>query len=168
MVDEGTGQRWVFEHSPFGVHYLFVCFFSRSSNGSRRNWRTSLGMASKWWVQINKAHCLAITSSPIHHFIQVGTNTPTITGYFEVEVGGQVVHSKKVTWSCSLVPMLIFSLHAWYKLVKAVSVVGLACMFWLKLISVQNGDGFVDTKAKLDKVVQAVKARLAWASTFKL
>ena len=49
----------------------------------------------------------------------VGTNTPTITGYFEVEVGGQVVHSKK------------------------------------------NGDGFVDTKAKLDKVVQAVKARLA-------
>lgn len=29
--------------------------------------------------------------------IQVGTSTPGITGYFEVEVGGQVVHSKKVT-----------------------------------------------------------------------
>ena len=46
-----------------------------------------------------RSHCLASTSSPIHiHYpIQVGTNTPTITGYFEVEVGGQVVHSKKVT-----------------------------------------------------------------------
>ena len=43
--------------------------------------------------------CLAFTSSSIYirHPIQVGTSTPTITGYFEVEIGGQVVHSKKVT-----------------------------------------------------------------------
>lgn len=47
----------------------------------------------------------------------------------------------RVLWSwgrrpgCALqkgdLKLLIFSLHAWYKLVKAVSVVGLACMFWL-------------------------------------
>ena len=81
---------------------LFICvFFSRSSDGSRRNWRTSWGTTSKLWVRINKVHCLSFTSSPVHHSIQVGTSTPGITGYFEVEVGGQVVHSKKVTWNCS-------------------------------------------------------------------
>ena len=49
--------------------------------------------------QIRKAHCLSSTSSFIYirHPIQVGTSTPTITGYFEVEIGGNVVHSKKVT-----------------------------------------------------------------------
>lgn len=108
VVDEGTGQRWVFEHARFRTQviiYLFV-LLSRSSVGSRRSWRTSWGTTSKWWVQI----CLAFTSSSIYirHPIQVGTSTPTITGYFEVEIGGQVVHSKKVTWSCSLVPRFIF------------------------------------------------------------
>lgn len=48
----------------------------------------------------------------------VGESTPTITGYFEVSVGGELVHSKK------------------------------------------NGDGFVDSDAKLKKIQSAIDAKL--------
>lgn len=34
------------------------------------------------------------------------------------------------------------------------------CILYLLLFCSQKGDGFVDSKAKLDKVIAAVKARL--------
>lgn len=47
-----------------------------------------------------------------------GESTPGITGYFEVTVNGETVHSKK------------------------------------------NGDGFVDSKDKLNKIFTAIKGKL--------
>jgi len=49
-----------------------------------------------------------------------GEGTPGATGYFEVEVDGTLVHSKK------------------------------------------NGDGYVDDEAKLNKIKQAIEAKLKW------
>lgn len=51
-----------------------------------------------------------------------GQGTPTVTGWFEVSVGGKLIHSKK------------------------------------------NGDGYLDTSAKLQKVKDAIRAALGWFS----
>lgn len=51
-----------------------------------------------------------------------GEGTPTVTGWFEVSVGGKLIHSKK------------------------------------------NGDGYLDTSKKLDKVKDAIRAALGWIS----
>lgn len=58
------------------------------------------------WSLVHKS-CIYLLPSPTHTharthgrvYIQTGESTPTITGYFEVKVGDQVVHSKNVSWN---------------------------------------------------------------------
>jgi len=80
---------------PFGLHLLIMQILniivpsvSNDADGRVRQGRE----CRKFTLFIN---ILRDTASPAV-FLQIGESTPTITGYFEVTVAGELVHSKKV------------------------------------------------------------------------
>lgn len=91
---------------------------------------------------------------------QSGQGTQEVTGWFEVTVAGRLVHSKKVGDTPPSPPPC-----AWVCVVspppnrQGVSS-PTACHRCAPRVPPQKGDGFVDTDAKLQKIVAAIKARL--------
>lgn len=90
---------------------------------------------------------------------QSGQGTPEVTGWFEVTVGGHLVHSKKVGapppacppprggafWGCPPPSLPRFG----------------GVPRSERCRPPQNGDGFVDSDSKLRRIVAAIESRLA-------
>lgn len=83
---------------------------------------------------------------------QCGEGTPQATGFFEVMVGGKLVHSKKVCLSVRP-SYLVFSLAESWDPGPSLLLPSSS--------HPQRGDGYVDTESKFLKLVAAIKAALA-------
>lgn len=112
---------------------------------------------------------------------QTGESTSTPTAWFEVQVNGALVHSKKVSYihvAVQFIPQHL-TCHSWI-VVSAAAIIkhswssfqdlclknivlylhALRVWFW------QNGDGFVDNDQKMAKIVSAIEKALGkWRCT---
>lgn len=90
---------------------------------------------------------------------QSGEGTPGVTGWFEVSVDGKLVHSKKVIY------FRCHSMCIWCGVVLCSSVI---VNFYLKInlvyvsdvVLLQNGDGYVDSEAKMKKIIESIAAAI--------